>query len=75
MKNFTGLAVKTSTEKVPIGTLLLAEETILPQDLEFALDHQRHSKQLIGEILITIGALQPDDLDKALKLQNSGRSY
>ncbi len=63
------MIVENSKEKVPIGALLLADEIILPQDLEFALDHQKYSKQPLGEILLNMGAVERDDLDKILKLQ------
>jgi hypothetical protein len=35
-----------------IGKMLLAGEYIVPQDLEFALEHQRHSQEPLGEILV-----------------------
>jgi hypothetical protein len=53
----------------PIGSLLVAEEYIVPQDLDFALEHQKHSKGLIGEILVRIGAVEPRELDRVLDLQ------
>ena len=69
MESSAELIVQNSREKVPIGTLLIADEIILPQDLDFALDHQKHSRRLIGEILITIGAMDRVELDAALMLQ------
>ena len=59
----------------PIGSLLVAEESIVPQDLDFALEHQKHSKGLIGEILVRIGAVEPTELERALDKQKkiSGR--
>lgn len=69
------MIVKTSNVKIPIGTLLLADELILPQDLSFALEHQRHSNMLLGEILVRIGALKLDDLEKTLKLQSCLFTY
>ncbi len=63
------MIVQNSAEKVPIGALLVAEEIILPQDLDFALDHQKYSKQPLGEILVNIGAIDREDLEKTLKLQ------
>jgi hypothetical protein len=75
MTRLASTIVKNNKEKVPLGALLIADELILPQDLNFALDHQRHSKQLLGEILVRIGALQHDELDKTLKLQNSVLSH
>ena len=53
----------------PIGAMLLAEEYIIPQDLDFALEHQKHSKGLIGEILIKIGAVEPTELERVLVIQ------
>ncbi len=63
------MIAKSSRERVPLGKLLLADGLILPQDLEFALDHQKYSQQLLGEILVRIGALAQHDLDRILKLQ------
>ncbi len=70
MESLAEMVVETCKEKVPLGTLLLADELILPQDLELALEHQKFSQQLLGEILIRIGALTQDELDKTLKLQS-----
>jgi len=53
----------------PIGSMLVAEEYIVPQDLDFALEHQKHSKGLIGEILVRIGAVEPTELEKVLTIQ------
>jgi hypothetical protein len=53
----------------PIGSMLVAEEYIVPQDLDFALEHQKHGKGLIGEILVRIGAVEPNELEKVLMLQ------
>ncbi len=74
MESLAETVVKNTKEKVPLGTLLLADELILPQDLELALEHQKFSRQLLGEILVRIGALTRDELDKTLKLQSSLRS-
>ncbi len=65
------MVTKHSKIKVPLGTLLLADGLILPQDLEFALDHQKYSQQLLGQILVRIGALTQYELDRILKLQSS----
>ena len=54
----------------PIGSMLVAEEYIIPQDLDFALEHQKHSKALIGEILVRIGAVEKPQLERVLSLQN-----
>jgi len=55
----------------PIGSMLVAEEYIVPQDLDFALEHQKHSKGLLGEILVRIGAVKPRELEKVLILQKN----
>ncbi len=52
-----------------IGQLMLELGLIVPQDLEFALDHQKYSNNLIGEILIRIGAINRNDLDVVLAKQ------
>jgi predicted nuclease of predicted toxin-antitoxin system len=53
----------------PIGSLLVAEEYIISQDLDFALEHQKHSKRPIGEILVRIGAVEPQELERVLTIQ------
>ena len=53
----------------PIGSMLIAEEYIFAHDLDFALEHQKHSKGLIGEILVRIGAVGPKELEKVLTIQ------
>jgi hypothetical protein len=54
-----------------IGKMLLAGEYIVPQDLEFALEHQRHSQEPLGEILVRMGALEREELEKVLFLQGT----
>jgi hypothetical protein len=58
----------------PIGSLLVAEEDIIPQDLDFALEHQKHGKGLIGEILVRIGAVEPEELERVLNIQKKMNS-
>ncbi len=53
----------------PLGQLLLERELIIPQDLEFALDHQKYNKTLLGEILVRMGALKRKDLEAVLAEQ------
>lgn len=75
MTSMAEIIVTKIKDKVPLGTLLILDELIIPQDLDFALDHQKHSNQLIGQILIHIGALNHDELENALQLQSkNGRS-
>lgn len=75
MNSLAEMVVKNSKDKVPLGALLLADEIIIPQDLDLALEHQKHSKELLGEILVKIGALEHEDLKRALKLQSSILSH
>ncbi len=72
-ETFEEIGTGVSTVRIPLGAILLADELIQAQDLDFALDHQKYAHQPLGEILIRIGALMRDDLDKALKLQDSSR--
>ncbi len=69
LEGLAEMVVKNTKVRVPIGTLLLADGLILPQDLEFALEHQKYSRQLLGQILVRIGALTQTELDRVLKLQ------
>lgn len=57
--------------KRPIGELLVEQESIHHHDLEFALEHQKHSRngELLGQILIRMGAVSADELDAALAVQ------
>jgi len=73
MMSLAEMVVEYINGKVPLGVLLLANEIIIPQDLDLALDHQKYSKEMLGEILIKIGALKHDDLNKVLDLQSRKR--
>ncbi len=72
-ETFAEIVTGVSKVRIPLGAILMADELIQAQDLDFALDHQKYAHQPLGEILIRIGALKRDDLDKALKLQNGCR--
>jgi len=50
----------------PIGQILMETDRIVPQDLEFALDHQKNSHDLIGQILVRMGALREAELNEVL---------
>ncbi len=63
------LIVKNCREQVPIGALLLAEEIILPQDLDLALEQQKYTKEPIGQILVRLGALDKTVLAEVLEIQ------
>ncbi len=63
------MIVKNSRQQVPLGALLLADEVILPQDLEFALEQQKHTRELLGQILVRMGALGQADLSVVLEIQ------
>jgi len=71
MNTLPETVVKSSKARRPLGDLLVTKGLILPQDLDFALEHQKYSGQLLGEILVRIGALDPDDLERILQLQRS----
>lgn len=63
----------TGSDETAASTLvrmLLAGELILPQDLEFAMEHQKYSNAPIGEILVKIGAIEREELDRVLSLQS-----
>ena len=53
----------------PLGQLLLDGELIVSHDLSFALEHQQHSRELLGQILVRMGALSKQELEKMLKEQ------
>ncbi len=74
MESLATTLVNSRKEKVPIGSLLGVDEMILPQDLDFALEHQKYSRQPLGEILVRMGALECEDLDRVLELQNRSLS-
>ncbi len=71
MNSLEEMVTRKNKTRVPLGNLLISHELILPHDLDFALEHQRFSKLLLGEILIRMGALNPDDLNRILELQGS----
>jgi len=54
----------------PIGQILMETDRIVPQDLEFALDHQKNSHDLIGQILVRMGALGEAELNEVLVEQS-----
>lgn len=56
-----------------LGQLLLTGGFIIPQDLEFALEHQQYTHQQLGDILIRMGALEREDLDNVLFIQKAGK--
>ena len=54
----------------PIGQMLMEKDRIVSQDLEFALDHQKSSHELIGQILVRMGALREAELNEVLVEQS-----
>ena len=54
----------------PIGQMLMEKDRIMQQDLEFALDHQKNNHDLIGQILVRMGALREAELNEALVEQS-----
>jgi hypothetical protein len=57
-------------DKRAVGQLLVAGEVINAQDLEFALEHQKYSKEPLGRILIRMGAVTENDLDTFMMHQS-----
>lgn len=57
-----------------LGQLLLKAGYIIPQDLEFALEHQQYTQQPLGDILIRIGAVEREDLENVLRMQDAGKN-
>src|SRR5262249_54018643 len=49
-----------------IGEMMIARGLITHEQLEVALDHQRASGQLMGEILVDLGHIDPLDLTRIL---------
>lgn len=57
-------------DKRAMGKLLVDGELINAQDLEFALEHQEHSKEPLGRILVRMGAVTERDLDSFMSQSN-----
>ncbi|OGW34004.1 MAG: hypothetical protein A2X58_02965 [Nitrospirae bacterium GWC2_56_14] len=64
------MADRKKTGERPIGQMLMEKDRIVPQDLEFALDHQKNSHDLIGQILVRMGALRETELNEVLVEQS-----
>jgi len=56
------------TMKRPLGQILLDGEFITEEDLERALLEQRHTNELLGEILVRTEVLDPQDLRAVLSI-------
>jgi hypothetical protein len=69
MFNWMKKALQSNGKARPIGQVLMENELIVPLDLEFALEHQRHTNEPLGQILLRMGALEESDLQKALLAQ------
>jgi hypothetical protein len=54
--------------KRPLGQILLDGEFITEEDLERALHEQRHTNELLGEILVRLGFLDSQDLRAVLSI-------
>lgn len=55
--------------RVPIGDLLLARGLITEDELKEALEAQKSSGMLLGQVLIDIGAVDAEGLEAALRFQ------
>lgn len=53
-----------------LGQLLLASDTITADDLQEALHRQRLSGEPLGQILLSMGAIAPRQLERALQAQS-----
>jgi hypothetical protein len=69
------MAESKKTDVRPIGQMLMEKDRIVPQDLEFALDHQKNSQDLIGQILVRMGALGETELNEVLVEQSRKTSH
>jgi hypothetical protein len=58
-----------SISRRPIGQILLDGGFIASQDLELALEVQKHSNELLGQVLVNMGIVEQGDLDAALSIQ------
>lgn len=54
--------------KRPLGQILLDGEFITREDLQDALYEQRHTNELLGDILVRMGVLDPQDLKAVLSI-------
>ncbi len=52
-----------------LGQILVDGEFVSTQDIEKAVEQQRHTGELLGETLVRMGALDPLDLNVALAIQ------
>jgi hypothetical protein len=54
----------------PIGQILIDGGFIEREDLELALEVQKHSNELLGQVLVNMGILDKTDLEAALSIQD-----
>jgi hypothetical protein len=60
----------TNSLRRPIGRILLDGGFIASQDLELALEVQKHSNELLGQVLVNMSIVDKVDLDAALSIQD-----
>ncbi|MFH1244902.1 MAG: hypothetical protein V1662_00265 [Candidatus Omnitrophota bacterium] len=65
------LSFKHSPEKEKLGQVLIREEMITPEQLEYALQAQKQQGGLLGEILIQLGFTTEEDIAQALAIQHN----
>ena len=58
------------SEKKPIGQVLMESGMITIDDLNESIKIQKSSSQMLGEILIGMGAITEEELQLALEFQN-----
>jgi hypothetical protein len=59
----------------PLGRILLDGEFISPEELKRALEEQKHTNELLGEILVQMGLLDPIDLKAVLSISRDLASF
>lgn len=52
-----------------LGQILVDGQFISPEDLEAAVEQQKHTNELLGQILVRMGALDPKELQAVLSVQ------
>jgi len=57
--------------KRPLGKILVDGDFISCENLERALEEQNHTSELLGEVLVRMGLLDPTDLKVVLSVQGS----
>lgn len=65
----TGLDSYMRTTKRLLGSILVDGEFIAPHDLEIAIERQKQTNDQLGDILVSMGVLDPRELKAVLSIQ------